>query len=135
LAVFFAALTFAQRARCADAILFRAAAEALGQRQFPSVSVPSVRVFGGTRILNLDFARLQNLTPSGGLDQNAVSTMQVALSDDCTIPEQSRTLDYIDQPDSRNGASIRVFVFQKPDSIPVDSSNRSRHMFLELDTI
>jgi hypothetical protein len=99
------------------------------------VSAPSVRVFGGSRVLNLDFARLQNLTPSGGLDQNAVSTMQVALSDDCTIPEQSRTLDYIDQPDSRSGASIGVFVFQKPDSIPVNSSNRSRYMFLELDAI
>jgi hypothetical protein len=29
LAVFFAALTFAQRARCADAILFRAAADSV----------------------------------------------------------------------------------------------------------
>jgi hypothetical protein len=94
-----------------------------------------VRGFGGTRVLNLDFARLQNLTPSGGLDQNAVSPMQVGLSDDCTTPEQSRTLDYIDQPDSRSGASIRVFVFQKPDSFSVDSSNRPRHMFLELDAI
>jgi hypothetical protein len=61
--------------------------------------------------------------------------MQVALSDDCTIPEQSRTVDDIDQSDSRSGASIRVVVFQKPDSIPVDSSNRPRQMFLELDAI
>jgi hypothetical protein len=123
------------RGQLPDRILRLSLWETSGPRQCPSVSVPSVSVFDGTRVLNLDFDRLQNLTPSSGHDQNAVSTMQVALSDDSTIPEQSRTLDYIDQPDSRSGASIRVFVFQKPDSIPVDSSNRPRQMFLELDAI
>jgi hypothetical protein len=39
-----------------------------GPRQCVSVSVPSVSVFDGTRVLNLDFDRLENLTPSGGLD-------------------------------------------------------------------
>lgn len=56
------------RCQLPDGILGLSLSETSGSRQCPSVSVPSVTVFDGTRVLNLDFDRLHNLIAGGGLD-------------------------------------------------------------------